>query len=529
MSRVSAFIILASFFLLPPASAITFFSLFTGDNVVLHSGAATGARVWGSSSSPNSLVSLSLDGAPAGTATADAAGRWEAVLPPRPPSWRAVLLSAADASGAASTRVRFGVTILCSGQSNQQMRLEQLAGGAAAVASALSSYAGRISLASLQAPFPRPTHPPWNGTACGTRKQPPSCENAPMWNRVANGTVNGFSGLCWLTGKNVFDALGGTTPVGLLVGSVGGSPIEAWLPKGVLGVTCPADQPPCDTASGLADSIFYDAWIAPFAPYTLSMVVWDQAERDVHCIAPSHPSLNKTAQYPCMQRALVESWRAAFQSHFAFAAVQLPGYIGDCWEQNGTYTDCVPGVFNMRLAQDAGVANLSNASAVVTYDLSCPFGVVTPECPFGSVHNINKTIVAARVASALLSRVAPARFPAEAPLRAVGATAAPAGGGSWLVTVAFDGAPVALRGTQYCEACCSGSVGDFDATDGGGGGWVNGSAASLSGGGGVVFTVALPNKPTEVRYTANQGFPQCAVVGGNGLPAFPFAVEVAAG
>ena len=387
-----------------------------------------------------------------------------------------------------------------------------LANGTAEAAGA-GAFTGRISLATQQAP--RGTAPPWNSSRAG-----------PMWNAASpgqQGTVAAFSGLCWLTGRALFEALGGAAPVGLIAGAVGGTPIEGWLPAGVLGATCPADTPPC---GGAADSALYASFIAPFAPYTLGALLWDQGERDVRCFSPA---TNRTAQYPCMERALATTWREAFQSGgAAFAAIQLPGYLGDCSEHGGTYFNCVPGVFNMRLAQEAGVAGLPNASAVPTYDLSCPFGVKTPQCPLGSVHNINKTVVAARAARALLAQMDPAAFPPRgaAPPRATSVTAAPTGRGFWLVTVAFDAAPLALRDTQYCAACCAGGVGDFDATVGGGV-WVNSTAVQQLSGGAVVFTVGLPQKPVAVRYTANQGFPQCAVVGGAaGLPALPFQAAV---
>jgi hypothetical protein len=190
----------------------------------------------------------------------------------------------------------------------------------------------------------------------------------------------------------------------------------------------------------------------------------------------------------------------------------------------------VPGVFNMRLAQEAGTLGVANASAVPTYDLSCPYGVKTPQCPLGSVHNVNKTVVAARAARALLAGLFPQRFPPLPPPHAPAAgavTAAPTGHNFWLVSVAFAGGPVALRGTQYCAACCSGDVGDFDASLDGVT-YVNGTAQQLSEGS-VVFTVGLPQKPLYVRYTANQAFPQCAVVSAaSGLPAMPFAATVTA-
>lgn len=182
----------------------------------------------------------------------------------------------------------------------------------------------------------------------------------------------------------------------------------------------------------------------------------------------------------------------------------------------------------MRLSQDAGVAGAGNASLVVTYDQSCPFGIKTPECPLGSVHNVNKSVVSARAARSLLADLQPAAFPPIAPLRASTVTAAPTGRGYWLVTVAFDGTPLALRPTQYCDACCDGAVGDFDASADGVV-WANGTSPTVEGGNTVVFTVAARTKPVAVRYTANQAFPQCAVVSSEtGLPASPFAASVSA-
>lgn len=388
-----------------------------------------------------------------------------------------------------------------------QLELNTLVNGTNEVAAA-GAYSGRISIASLQTQ--RGTTPPYNGS-----------DRAPQWNNVSpgvNGTLQHFSGLCWLTGKRIFEALGGVAPVGLLVGAVGGTPIETWLPPGVLGTACPVDTPPC---GGGADSALFESLILPLAPTTLGALLFDQGERDVRCFAPA---TNRTAQYPCMERALVSTWQAAFKSDFSFAAVQLPGYLGDCSEHGGDYYNCVPGVFEMRLAQDAGVSGL-NASVVVTYDQSCPFGVKTPECPLGSVHNINKSAVAARAARALLAGLQPAAFPPVAPLRVTSVSAGPTGLGYWLVTVAFGSSSLALRPTQFCDACCSGAVGDFDASADGAV-WANGTAPALEGGN-VVFTVALASKPITVRYTANQAFPQCAVVSvATGLPALPFEASV---
>ena len=102
------------------AANISLASLFQGDSVVLQSG-PVGARVWGNAT-PGAHVNLSLDGAPAGAAVTDSLGRWEALLPPQPPSFRVRTLRVEDAAGGggappAVAALRFGFVLLCSGQS----------------------------------------------------------------------------------------------------------------------------------------------------------------------------------------------------------------------------------------------------------------------------------------------------------------------------------------------------------------------------------------------------------------------------
>ena len=49
-------------------------------------------------------------------------------------------------------------------------------------------------------------------------------------------------------------------------------------------------------------------------------MVWDQAEADIECG-------RNNAVYTCLQRQLVMSYRAQFNSTFPFVGVQLPGYV----------------------------------------------------------------------------------------------------------------------------------------------------------------------------------------------------------
>ena len=194
---------------------------------------------------------------------------------------------------------------------------------------------------------------------------------------------------------------------------------------------------------------------------------------------------------------------------------------------------CIPGVFNMRIAQDQGVhADSIGAACTPTYDLSCPLGVKTPECPFGSVHNVKKREIGDRAARQLLHLLGETTHVGSAVVngpRAVGASAAHAEGGNFTVVISFvGGGDLYTNGTQYCVTCCDGGVGDFDASEDGIA-WVNGTVPTTVGGMDVRFSVATTRMPTHVRYTANMGFPQCAIYNAEGLPAYPFAMAVEKG
>jgi hypothetical protein len=531
---------------------------------------------------------------------ADQSGAWTATLPAHPEGWGVPLTVTAASAEAATlscsveTRVNFGETVLCSGQSNMGMPVVPTSpccfdppprnrtckcfaaqNGTAEVAAA-GRYTGKIVVASVQGL----AH---NGTYCPYPWTNHSCVSQPEWNAVVpgkRGTIAKFSAICWYTGVALFESLRGQVPVGLISGAVGGSPIEFWLPPGHVNNTghCGIDAPPCDHGGPheYRDSDFWSQLIRPFAPYTIGSVVWDQGERDAHCL----PQIDKTdvpenhvARYACLLRSLVTSWRAAFDdAHpFQFLAIQLPGYLGDC----GTYEQCRASVFPMRLQQQAGLVGLDSdaamASVTPTYDLSCPPGVDfstrTDLCPFGSVHNVFKRPIGFRVASQIIQGIRRRQTPVYEAAPTVQAEAggglkrrsqwpgprlvrvnasSPSPDGMVMVMVTYD-VPLAQIPTLNCVACCSqGPVGDFDASVDGVT-WLNGSRPVFSANRhALLFKVAVPRagpivsdvRVAEVRYTANQPYPQCAIyaaMGGEeqpalrgndpgGIPAMPFHV-----
>jgi len=326
--------------------------------------------------------------------------------------------------------------------------------------------------------------------------------------------------VCWYTGRDLFDAMGGKVPVGLIEAAVGGSPIEYWISPEAI-AACEVDQPQCD--SNKEDSVFYHEQIVPNFPFALGAVVWDQAERDVKCP-------HSVAAYLCMQKQLVSTWRHSFNdSPFAFVAVQLPGYTAALKNGTGSYDGGVTAemVYNMRLAQEAGVQNVERAAIAAIYDLSCP------DSPFSSVHTPDKADVGARVARHLRHMILGEDIVVEGP-RATGVAITSSNGvRDFLLDVRFQGgsSPFVFQGTRNCTSCChdTHSV-DFDVSADGLT-WVNGTNASLlesDSYASVSFHATMPVgvPPRYVRHTAASIWPQCALYNNEGLPALPFYVEV---
>lgn len=313
-------------------------------------------------------------------------------------------------------------------------------------------------------------------------------------------------------------------PVGLLEAAVGGSPIEYWLSAESI-AKCETDQPQCDDQ--MPDSSFYDDQIVSLQPYSLGAIIWDQAERDLKC--------NHVTEYPCLMRELARSWRLAFASPGApLIAVQLPDYY-DAKDPGAPgvpgFASTSEGVFEMRLAQEAGIAGDSNTALVATYDQSCNNLAFSENCPFGSVHNVHKQELGNRIAMQLARLMQGEDLVTEGPrAKLASAKALTKGGFSISITFAGGTTPFALQPTRNCTECCDGSLGaaasgDFEASHDGKL-WSAGKNARMQGDDVVVFHAEMATKPAFVRYTAGSNFTQCALFNKESLPAMPFKLPV---
>lgn len=80
------------------------------------------------------------------------------------------------------------------------------------------------------------------------------------------GRFGRFSAVCWIFGREVFDGLGGTVPIGLINDNWGGTPVEHW--------STPASLAQC--GSTVNDSTLYNAMINPYTvgPMAVTGFTW---------------------------------------------------------------------------------------------------------------------------------------------------------------------------------------------------------------------------------------------------------------
>ena len=248
-------------------------SNFFSSNMILQR-APLSAKIWGTAA-PAATVSLSLDGAEPLMAKAEASGYWLITLDPQRAGLGHTIVISSDGVSVNFTGVAFGDVYLCSGQSNMQINLNFSFGGAEAI----EQYARYPNMRLFNMPQ-QSSDSPLNTTRITFPQGwlPPSpaslaCGAGCLWNQ--------FSAVCWYAGRDVYDRLNGSVPIGLLHGSYGGTVVEAWTSP-TLNSRCgpiPANPPGSNPVGQNNASACYNAMIYPMLPMTFSAVLWYQGSR----------------------------------------------------------------------------------------------------------------------------------------------------------------------------------------------------------------------------------------------------------
>ena len=168
------------------------------------------------------------------------------------------------------------------------------------------------------------------GSSCRELWEPASSK------ALGNAAWNTFSAVCWLTGRDIHDALGGEVPIGLISSNWGGTPVQVWQPLESM-----KDCQPKATAGGT----LYNSMIAPYTvgPMALKGATWcvhllqsaslhrrcDQEVVWPHCRYQGESNVGAASYYACGFPSMITRWRELFKNPtmwFGFVQIASFGY-----------------------------------------------------------------------------------------------------------------------------------------------------------------------------------------------------------
>jgi len=294
----------------PETPRRSFLSSTLGSNMVLQR-APQQAVVWGFAA-PGTVVTTTFDKIKQLKSTAGSDGVWRQPLPATEASASPHSLAFVASTGetAEMQNVLFGDVYLCGGQSNMQFAMPAIENASAEAALADSYPLIRLFTVGQ-----------------GTQSKTPlddlqTIEQA--WSVADRTSIGGrrrfghFSAVCWIFGREVFDAIGGSVPIGLVSNNWGGTPDESWSTAETL--------KECNITN--VDSVLYNAMINPYAvgPMALVGFTWYQGEANVD----ERRGVEGAPRYACTFPALIKEWRRAFKNPDAyFGFIQLSTWCGN--------------------------------------------------------------------------------------------------------------------------------------------------------------------------------------------------------
>ena len=193
-----------------------------------------------------------------------------------------------------------------------------------------------------------------------------------------------FSAVCWFFGKNVYDGLGGSVPIGLVSNNWPGTMVEQW--------TKPETTKRC---GHLSTGELYNAMIEPYTvgPMAVQGFTWYQGESNFGG-TPGLPDKYQNGNYTCIQTALIQQWRSAFKVPDAFfGVVQLSTWLYPHAGQSGP----IPHL--LAVLRDQQLASATAVGKGFAYATNADYGAGN------NIHPPYKQHVGQRLANAALSIV----------------------------------------------------------------------------------------------------------------------------
>lgn len=324
--RVQSLALLLIAGLASPATAATLaFGPTFSDGAVLQRGQPV---TLSGTAEPGAKVRLTLAGVTR-QVTADRAGRWQAEFPAMQAARDLSITAASGDQQALLNGLAVGDVFLCSGQSNMQFSMAE---------AALNFNERKLPIDRSIQLLTVPIAP--------ARAEMAAFATTATWANAHAASAE-FSAICLIAGRAIAQAQ--KVPVGLIDASMGGTPIEAWLPYEGLAqaggtdeglaildafradaaaaetrfgaqldamwkMPPPPGQAPDRPRMGYAN--LFNGMIAPLRGTRLAGVIWYQGENNTR-------RNNPRAAYRRQLQALLASWRARFNARLPFVIVQL--------------------------------------------------------------------------------------------------------------------------------------------------------------------------------------------------------------
>ncbi len=316
-----------------------------GNNMVLQQ--QTDARLWGWAK-PGSKVSVKTAWNDAEYSTkAGKDGKWMINVATPAASYEPTSFTVTgDGTTIKVDNVLIGEVWFASGQSNMQLTMSggegtPIDGGSEAIAKS-GKYKKAIRFAT---------------TPIALAKTPQDSVGGD-WQICTPATVPYFSAVAYFYATTLNDIL--DVPVGIVSCSLGGSPVEGWLPESIL-----KDYPSVDLSLAAKEGVLfnhqpmamYNGMLYPLAGYTVKGFIWNQGE--------TNALTGTQAIYPEYLSRMVAHWRELWgNDSLPFYTVEIPPFLYDG-------IDNVMGA-TLREAQLKAVDMIPNSGIISSIDLYTP-------------------------------------------------------------------------------------------------------------------------------------------------------------
>eukprot|EP00056_Hartaetosiga_gracilis_P020600 m.20567 g.20567 ORF g.20567 m.20567 type:complete len:821 (+) comp8585_c0_seq8:86-2548(+) len=464
------------------------------------------ARVWGFANASDAHVVVTLDGSNPVTAVPDTEGIWEVELAEQEASTgRTIAIKSSSGHSIILTNIAFGDVYLCSGQSNMEFSVNTAFNASEEIADAINYPNLRLFTAAKV-----PASSPQNNV--GTKSNYTWGVSGPAtMERVGGPSFSWFSATCYFFGRDVYKALDGKVPIGLVASDWGGQKVEAFSsPDALNDKTCggtrnasfqyTTQQPNSNNINtedgsvevGVPDMSLWYEMIYPFLRMRFKGAAWYQGEANA----------GDPASYACRFPAMIHDWRLKMNLTLPFLFVQLAAYSSDYAE--------------IRHAQMAALL-LDNVAYAIAIDIG------DPTSPEGNIHPRRKQEVGRRLHLSALKVIYGQDVENLGPQVVNYTTSTNEDKGTTSISITFSHADnLHSYGTAACTECCSQSP--FQISNGGS----PVRAPFVIKGNTIELSANITGKNLQISYDW-EGYPQCALYNGEGgpdnhtgLPADPF-------